>query len=102
MSSLCSWRVVTTLLVLFFCRPGAAAADVVRILDSNWEAAQARIDLIEQARTEIVLSYYSIANDKLAGMYLSLLRDAAQRGVAVRLVVDAMHNHIPSQVQEEL
>jgi phosphatidylserine/phosphatidylglycerophosphate/cardiolipin synthase-like enzyme len=94
--------VVTTLLVVFFCRPGAAAADVVRILDSNWEAAQARIDLIEQARTEIVLSYYSIANDKLAGMYLSLLRDAAQRGVAVRLVIDAMHNHIPSQVQEEL
>ena len=35
-----------------------ARADTVRVLDSDLDAAQARIDLIQQAENEILAAYY--------------------------------------------
>ncbi|HEX5444572.1 MAG TPA: phosphatidylserine/phosphatidylglycerophosphate/cardiolipin synthase family protein [Pirellulales bacterium] len=74
-------------------------ADSFRLLHSNYEALQARADLIQQARHQIDASYYWIDDDQVGALFLSLLREAALRGVRVRLLVDAAHNDIPPQVQ---
>ncbi len=77
----------------------ARAGDLFRLLPGDYEAAQARVDLIQQATWEIEASYYEIGNDRIAAMFLSLLRDAALRHVSVRLIVDAENNDIPPEVQ---
>jgi len=68
-----------------------ARADLVRILHPDNEGAQARVDLIQQAKCEINTSYYIVGDDSIPLVFLSLLRDAARRGVTVRLLVDG-HN----------
>src|SRR5207245_10568952 len=76
-----------------------ARADVFRILDDPREAAQARVDLIQQARNEIDAVYFLARNDRITLTALALLRDAHRRGVTnVRLVVDANFQHIPRPV----
>lgn len=78
-------------------------ADVFRILDDEEDALQCRIDLIERAQKEILLSYY-ILNDDLVGMTIfSALIDAAQnRGVKVCLFVDAVNSKISNPVMRYL
>src|SRR6266540_4150743 len=64
-------------------------ADVLRILDDPREAAQARVDIIQQARDEIDAVYFLARNDRITLAALALLREARRRGVGrVRLIVD--------------
>jgi putative cardiolipin synthase len=90
-------------LVLAFTLATAAHADVFRVLDDDREAAQARVDVIQQARTEIDAVYFLAHNDRITITALALLRDARRRGVApVRLIVDANFQHIPRAVLAHL
>jgi cardiolipin synthase C len=82
--------------------PATSRSDVLRILKNDQEAAQARIDLIQRAQIEIDVDYFSINDDEFACGFLGLLRDAARRGIKVRIVVDALNNHIPGPMQEHL
>lgn len=76
-----------------------ADADVFRILDDPREAAQARVDLFQQAQSEIDALYFLARRDRITFAALSLLRDARRRGVgSVRLIVDANFQHIPKEV----
>ena len=76
-----------------------ARADVFRLLDDPREAAQARVDIIQQARGEIDAVYFLARNDRITLTALKLLRDARRRGVGnVRLIVDANFQHIPRPV----
>ncbi len=78
-------------------------ADVFRVLDDDRDAAQARVDLIQQARTEIDAVYFLAHNDRITITALALLRDAKRRGVGnVRLIVDANFQHIPRAVLAHL
>lgn len=81
--------------------PGAA--EVFRILEDPGEAAQARVDIIQQARTEIAALYFLARNDRVTLTALGLLRDARHRGVGrVRIVVDANFHRIPKAVLAHL
>ncbi|MBU2411114.1 MAG: phospholipase D family protein, partial [Gammaproteobacteria bacterium] len=51
-------------------------------------ALDARLSLIRQARASIDLQVYHLADDTVGRQVLRELRDAAQRGVRVRLLVD--------------
>jgi putative cardiolipin synthase len=76
-----------------------ARADAIRILDDPREAAQARVDIIQQARSGIDAVYFLARNDRITLTALKLLRDARRRGVGrVRLIVDANFQHIPRPV----
>jgi phosphatidylserine/phosphatidylglycerophosphate/cardiolipin synthase-like enzyme len=78
-------------------------ADVFRVLDDPRDAAQARVDIIQQARKEIDALYFLARNDRITMAALSLLRDARRRGVGnVRMVVDANFQHIPKAVLAHL
>lgn len=78
------------------------AENKFRLLHAEHEAAQARADLIRSAVASIETSYYWVGDDRVGAWYLSLLKEAALRGVCVRLMVDAAHNDIPPDVQRHL
>jgi putative cardiolipin synthase len=54
------------------------------------------------ARLEILASAFIIGDDPFSLTSLSLLRDAARRGVPVKVLVDAQWNKIPHAVQAHL
>jgi putative cardiolipin synthase len=96
------WLTVGIVLVLF--APEASAASRVRILHGDQDALQARIDLIEQARQRIDVAYYIVGDDSVPLLVLGLLREAARRGVCVRLLVDGHdgNNQMPRALQAHL
>lgn len=54
-------------------------------------ALDARLALIRNARASLDLQYYFIGDDDIGHLILRELRDAAVRGVRVRLLVDDLH-----------
>jgi len=80
-----------------------ARADVVRILADDREAAQARVDLIRQAKDSIEVLYFIAKDDRIALAMLQLLRDARRHGVRdVRVVIDGSFRRIPKAVLAHL
>ena len=93
----------TAVALLVICITYPAAADAFRILDDPRDAAQARVDLLQQAESEIHAMYFLARNDRITQVALALLRDARRRGVNdVRLVVDANFHRIPKAVLAHL
>lgn len=76
----------------------AVDAEEVRILDTHSDAAQARVDLVRQAERSIDAAYFIYDDDHagLAGLYL--LREAARRGVTVRLIIDSQWNKVSGAI----
>lgn len=63
----------------------------VRLLPGGDQAFDARIALVQAARHTVDAQYYVVANDTSGRQFLRELRDAAQRGVRVRLLVDDLY-----------
>lgn len=80
----------------------AARADVVRILDKDQQAAQARVDLIRSAKDRIEVLYFIAKDDRVSAAMLQLLRDARRRGVSVRMVIDGTFRRIPKGILAHL
>jgi putative cardiolipin synthase len=79
-----------------------AFADGVRLLETDREAAEARVEMVIGAKEEILASAFIFGDDPFTLTSLSLLREAARRGLAVRVIVDAQWNKIPRAVQAHL
>lgn len=79
-----------------------ALADRVRILATDRQAAEARVEMVLAAREEILASAFIFGDDPFTLTSLGLLRAAARRGVRVQLIVDAQWNQIPRAVQAHL
>jgi putative cardiolipin synthase len=62
-----------------------------RLLPEGPTAFNARIDLAQRAQASIDAQYYLIADDPIGLRFLRALRDAATRGVRVRLLVDDLY-----------
>ena len=62
-----------------------------RLLPDGSEAFEARIALIRRAEKSIEVQYYLIADDRTGQEFLVALRDAAARGVRVRVLVDDLY-----------
>ena len=78
-------------------------ADVFRVLDHDRDAAQARVDIIQQSQREVHALYFLARNDRITLGALALLREARHRGVgSVKLIVDANFSHIPKAVLAHL
>jgi putative cardiolipin synthase len=90
--------IVLTLLLL----ASPALADRVRLLATDRQAAEARVEMVLGAREEILASAFIFGDDPFTLTGLGLLRDAARRGVRVRLIADAQWNRIPPAVQAHL
>ncbi len=66
------------------------------------DALEARARMVVEAEEEILASYFIVGNDAFSMTGLALLRDAARRGVKVRLLVDAQWNKIPKRIKAHL
>ncbi|HEX3579121.1 MAG TPA: phosphatidylserine/phosphatidylglycerophosphate/cardiolipin synthase family protein, partial [Thermoanaerobaculia bacterium] len=96
-------RALVITLITLIMLASAARADVVRILADDREAAQARVDLIRQARDRIEILYFMAKDDRITLAMLQLLRDARRRGVRdVRVVIDGSFRRIPKAVLAHL
>jgi putative cardiolipin synthase len=63
----------------------------LRLLPNGPEAMAARVALARRAQKSLDVQYYLIAPDDTGRQFLRELRDAAQRGVRVRLLIDDLH-----------
>ena len=70
---------------------GAPDQSGFRLLHMGPTSLHARMELIRRAERSLDLQYYHIHNDPTGRMILRGLRDAAARGVRVRLLVDDMY-----------
>lgn len=89
-------RILVILFIIAF--SSVSHADRIRLLADDKEALQARLDLIQQAKFEIVAEYFSVWNDNQSIAGFALLLDAAKRGVRVRIIMDALSNSVPASV----
>lgn len=95
-------RTIAGILVVLWATAARSEENYFRLLHADFEAAQARADLIRSATNSIETSYYWIGDDRVGAWFMGLLKDAALRGVRVRLVVDAAHFDVPPDVQRHL
>ncbi len=77
-------------------------ADKIVFLDDPEDSIKARAQFILTAEREIRVQYYTIEDDEVSASGLSLLKYAADRGVRVRIIVDAMNNLMSDEKQAAL
>ena len=64
----------------------------LRLLPSGEHAFDARVALARQATQTLDAQYYTLADDATGRRFVRELRDAAARGVRVRLLLDDLHS----------
>jgi putative cardiolipin synthase len=62
-----------------------------RLMAGGYYSLDARIELVRRARDSLDVQYYLIENDRTGRLFMRSLRDAAMRGVRVRLLVDDLN-----------
>src|SRR4030095_13163127 len=67
------------------------ASSGFRLMPLGLYSLDARIELIQRAQTSLDVQYYLIQDDRSGRLFLRSLRDAALRGVRVRLLVDDLY-----------
>ncbi len=72
-------------------RPIRAHGRAFAFLPHGEEAFRMRLALIRGAEQTLDVQYYLIANDRTGHEFLAALRDAAARGVRVRILVDDLY-----------
>ena len=75
-----------------------ALADKATLLEKDQDALQARVDLIQQAKTEINAEYFYVGSDPQSMGGIALLLNAAQHGVKVKVIIDDLENHVPRAI----
>lgn len=65
-------------------------AEYVRIVDDNGEAMLRRLQIIQSAKEDLVLSTYYFADDDAGRDVMAALLAASQRGVHVRILIDGL------------
>ena len=62
-----------------------------RLLPLGVYALDARLQLAQRAQRSLIVQYYQLENDATGRLLLQALRDAGQRGVQVRVLVDDLY-----------
>jgi len=94
--------VAAALVLSLLLRPAAVEADGARLLLDDQGAAEARVELVLRAEDEVLASAFIFGDDPFTLTSLTLLRGAARRGLAVRLLIDAQWNKLPRAVEAHL
>ncbi len=69
-------------------------ADKIKLLENDDEALQVRADLIANAKREIFIEYFEFGSDNFSLTGLALIREAALRGVKVKILMDSLNNSL--------
>lgn len=71
--------------------PQAIGGERAACIEDNEQALILRLQLIEQAQNEIILSTFDFGNDESGHDMMAALKHAAERGVDVKILVDSMY-----------
>jgi putative cardiolipin synthase len=71
-----------------------ASADKLIPVETDRHALAARYYMVKSAQKEIIAQYFHFGRDPIALNQISLMQEAARRGVSVKLIVDNMHNDL--------
>lgn len=77
-------------------------ADKLVVMESPIESLETRVELLMHAQKTIDVQYFTVEHDYVSIAGLALLRDAANRGVKVRVIVDSMHNLMTRETMSAL
>lgn len=69
------------------------AGNRVRVLDRSADAYDAMVAAIDNARCSVTLCTYIFDNDAVGCRFIAALTDAVARGIAVRVLIDAVGVH---------
>ena len=72
--------------------PAKRGSSGLRLLPGGDQALDARLALARHAERSLDVQYYVLADDTAGRQFVRALRDAAQRGVRVRLLLDDLHS----------
>src|SRR5690625_4782274 len=72
----------------------AKPTDKVVLLEDPLWAAKARIDMINEAEDSLLVAYHALHPDESTEIFLSLLVDAADRGVEVQILLDGVFHNL--------
>lgn len=89
-------KIVTLILLLFSL--DSESKERVILLENPVESFQIRISIIRNAQKTLDIATYEYGNDESASQVLHEIIKAAERGVKIRIVVDAMRNFIPKEL----
>ena len=79
---------------LFFIINSHAHAELAKFLYEDKDAIQARADIIQQAKREIIVEYFAVTEDDVSIGGISLLCEASRKGVKVSVLLDAFASHV--------
>jgi putative cardiolipin synthase len=71
--------------------PGDERLSGFRLMPAGLYSLDARVELARRATRSLDIQYYQINNDRTGHLLLRNVRDAAMRGVRVRLIVDDLY-----------
>ncbi|MFA9556026.1 phosphatidylserine/phosphatidylglycerophosphate/cardiolipin synthase family protein [Evansella sp. AB-rgal1] len=74
--------------------------DRVALVEDRFEAAVARIDIIETAEETLDISYFTLHQGQSTDIFFSSLLDAAERGVKVRLLLDGIFHNLTGNLKD--
>jgi len=74
----------------------------VRLMPLGVYSLDTRLQLVQRAQRSLDIQYYQFENDPTGRLLLSRLRDAALRGVRVRLLVDDLYTTHSDELLREL
>ena len=89
-------------LMAVLCGQSVTCGDKVRVLTDDCEALQARIDLIQQATEQICVASFILDTGEVPCSLMELMRQARQRDVRVRLLVDGLVSRLPVALEQFL
>lgn len=72
----------------------AKPTDKVVLLEDPLWAAKARIDMINEAEDSLLVAYHALHPDESTEIFLSLLVNAADRGVEVQILLDGVFHNL--------
>ncbi len=92
---------LATLLILSSFSPALAQVKARWIVDDK-DALQSRVDIIEQAKEEILVEYFYVAEDDQSLGGIALVLEAARKGVKVKIILDAIFASLPRSLYAAL
>lgn len=79
---------------------GESGPDRAVVIDSIKNARIARINMIENAKRTLDISYYSMEAGEFTDVFWALLVEAANRGVHVRILLDGIANGVRTKQKD--
>lgn len=68
--------------------------DRVALIEDRYYSGLARVDLIEEAKESLDISYYTLHRGRSTDIFLGSILEAANRGIQVRFLLDGIFHHL--------